>query len=114
AVTARQCRHALDARDRSLARRLRALHCGVFILIDKLAQALRRLPRAAWVHMQAGMIEAAWDLMNANRHIKVFATIRDEAFSGYESDIKTNLYGATSSLRYAKAELRELLEKLTY
>ena len=60
------------------------------------------------------MIEAAWDLMNANRHVKIFATIRDEAFSGYESDIKSNLYGATSSLRYAKHELRELLEKLTY
>ena len=60
------------------------------------------------------MIEAAWDLMNANRHVKILATIREEAFSAYESDIKANLYGATSTLRYAKHELFELLEKLTY
>ncbi len=114
ALSVRQLSQVLDAMEGPLERRLRALHSGVFIFIDKLDQALRRLPRAAWVHMQAGMIEAAWDLMNANRHVKIFATIRDEAFSGYESDIKSNLYGATSSLRYAKHELRELLEKLTY
>ncbi|HEY0133974.1 MAG TPA: serine/threonine-protein kinase, partial [Nannocystis sp.] len=113
-LSVRQLSQVLDAMENPLERRLRSLHSGVFIFIDKLDQALRRLPRAAWVHMQAGMIEAAWDLMNANRHVKIYATIRDEAFSGYESDIKSNLYGATSSLRYAKHELRELLEKLTY
>src|SRR6185369_16615417 len=97
-----------------LERRLRSLHSGVFIFVDKLDQALRGLPRAAWVHMQAGMIEAAWDLMSANRHVKIFATIREEAFSGYESDIKTNLYGAISTIRYAKHDLFELLENLTH
>ncbi|XXX77532.1 protein kinase [Sorangium sp. So ce134] len=113
-LTVRQINQVVDAMERPLERRLRSLHSGVFIFIDKLDQALRRLPRDAWIHMQAGMIEAAWDLMNANRHVKIFATIREEAFSSYESDIKTNLYGATSTLRYAKHELFELLEKLTY
>ncbi|WP_437297237.1 protein kinase domain-containing protein [Sorangium sp. So ce426] len=113
-LTVRQINQVVDAMERPLERRLRSLHSGVFIFIDKLDQALRRLPRAAWIHMQAGMIEAAWDLMNANRHVKIFAAIREEAFSAYESDIKTNLYGATSTLRYAKHELFELLEKLTY
>ncbi|WP_437734517.1 P-loop ATPase, Sll1717 family [Sorangium sp. So ce1335] len=113
-LTVRQINQVIDAMERPLERRIRSLHSGVFIFIDKLDQALRRLPREAWIHMQAGMIEAAWDLMNANRHVKVFATIREEAFSAYESDIKTNLFGATSTLRYAKHELFELLEKLTY
>jgi serine/threonine protein kinase/class 3 adenylate cyclase len=113
-LTVRQINQVIDAMESPLERRLRSLHSGVFVFVDKLDQALRRLPRAAWVHMQAGMIEAAWDLMNANRHVKIFATIREEAFSGYESDIKTNLYGATSTLRYAKHELHEMLEKLTH
>ncbi|WP_433932762.1 protein kinase [Sorangium cellulosum] len=113
-LTVRQINQVIDAMEGPLERRLRSLHSGVYLFIDKLDQALRRLPRAAWIHMQAGMIEAAWDLMNANRHVKIFATIREEAFSAYESDIKTNLYGATSTLRYAKHELFELLEKLTY
>jgi serine/threonine protein kinase/class 3 adenylate cyclase len=114
ALSVRQINQIIDALEGTLERRLRALHSGMFIFIDKLDQALRRLPRAAWVHMQAGMIEAAWDLMSTNRHVKIFATIREEAFSSYESDIKTNLYGATSTLRYAKHELFDLLEKLTY
>lgn len=114
ALTVRQINQIIDALDGRLERRLRALHSGIFIFIDKLDQSLRRLPRAAWVHMQAGMIEASWDLMSTNRHIKIYATIREEAFSSYESDIKTNLYGATSTLRYAKHELFDLLEKLTF
>ncbi|WP_437507932.1 protein kinase domain-containing protein [Sorangium sp. So ce1099] len=113
-LTVRQINQVIDAMEGPLERRLRSLHSGIYIFVDKLDQALRRLPRAAWIHMQAGMIEAAWDLMNANRHVKIFATIREEAFSAYESDIKTNLYGATSTLRYAKHELFELLDKLTY
>ncbi|AUX44569.1 protein kinase [Sorangium cellulosum] len=113
-LTVRQINQVIDAMEGPLERRLRSLHSGTFIFVDKIDQALRRLPRAAWIHMQAGMIEAAWDLMNANRHVKIFAAIREEAFSAYESDIKTNLYGATSTLRYAKHELFELLEKLTY
>ena len=113
-LTVRQSSQVLDAMEAPLERRIRALHSGVFVFVDKLDQALRRLPRAAWVHMQAGLVEAAWDLMNTNRHVKVFATIREEAFSSYESDIKTNLYGATTTLRYDKHELRDLLDKLAH
>jgi class 3 adenylate cyclase len=113
-LTVRQINQIMDAMEGPLERQVRSLHSGIFVFVDKLDQALRRLPRAVWVHMQAGMIEAAWDLMNANRHVKIFATIREEAFSAYESDIKTNLYGAISTIRYTKHELFELLEKLTH
>lgn len=93
--------------------KFRGLHSGVFIFVDKVDQALRLLPRAAWVNVQAGLIEAAWDLMNANAHVKVYATIREEAFAGYESDIKANLFGATAALRYSTAELAALVDKLS-
>ncbi len=110
----RQINRVIDETENFLEHKIRSFHSGMFMFIDKLDQALRQLPRAAWVHMQAGMIEAAWDLMNTNRHIKIFATIREEAFASYESDIKTNLFGATTTLRYSKHDLRELLEKLTF
>jgi hypothetical protein len=71
------------------------------------------LPRPAWILIQAGLIEAAWDAMNANAHVKVYASIRQEAFSNYESDIKTNLYGATTILQYSDQELQHLLDQLT-
>ncbi len=114
ALSFTQLNRLIDESERFLEHKLRSLHSPMFIFVDKLDQALRQLPRAAWVHMQAGMIEAAWDLMNTNRHIKIFATIREEAFASYESDIKTNLYGATSALRYSRHDLKQLLEKLTF
>jgi serine/threonine protein kinase len=109
-----QINRVIEETENFLEHKIRSFHSGMFMFIDKLDQALRQLPRAAWIHMQAGMIEAAWDLMNTNRHLKIFATIREEAFASYESDIKTNLYGATTALRYSKHDLRELLEKLTF
>ncbi|MCB9753334.1 MAG: protein kinase [Myxococcales bacterium] len=109
-----QLNRVVDETEGFLERAIRTLHSAMYVFVDKLDQALRKLPRDAWVSMQAGMLEAAWDVMNTNRHVKIYATIREEAFSSYESDIKTNLFGATSTLRYSKRDLEELLEKLTY
>ncbi len=114
ALSVRQLNRVIDETESLLERAIRSLHSAMYVFVDKLDQALRKLPRAAWISMQAGMIEAAWDVMNTNRHVKIYATIREEAFSSYESDIKANLFGATSTLRYSKRDLEELLEKLTY
>jgi serine/threonine protein kinase/class 3 adenylate cyclase len=109
-----ELKQMLDRSESFLEYKFRSLHSPTFIFVDKLDQALRQLPRQAWISMQAGMIEAAWDLMNTNAHVKVFATIREEAFAEYESDIKANLHGATTALRYNKRDLKDMLEKLTY
>jgi tRNA A-37 threonylcarbamoyl transferase component Bud32 len=103
----------IDRQENFLEQKFRQIHSGTFFFIDKVDQAIRNLPRAAWILIQAGLIEAAWDAMNANGHVKVFASIRQEAFSNYESDIKTNLYGATTVLQYSDQELQHLLDQLT-
>jgi serine/threonine protein kinase len=103
----------VDATENILDHKVRALHSGVYVFIDKLDQSLRGVSREAWVSMQAGLVEAAWDLMNTNSHVKVFATIREEAFSSYESDIRGNLYGAITIIRYEPEDLRGILETLT-
>jgi serine/threonine protein kinase/class 3 adenylate cyclase len=109
-----ELKQLLDRSESYLEYRIRSLHSAVFMFVDKLDQALRGVGREPWISMQAGMIEAAWDLMNTNAHVKIFATIREEAFADYESDIKANLHGATTALRYSKRDLRDMLEKLTY
>lgn len=112
-LTPSQIHKLLDETELPLEHAVRGLHHGVMFFIDKTDQALREVSREAWVAMQAGLVEAAWDLMNTNAHVKVFATVREEAFSTYESDLKTNLFGATTSIRYTKGELRQMLERLT-
>lgn len=102
----------IDHSETFLDQQIRQVHSSTLFFIDKVDQAVRQLSREAWINIQAGLIEAAWDLMNANSHLKVYASIRHEAFVNYESDIKSNLYSATTVLRYSDDELRQLLDRL--
>lgn len=102
----------VDSTENFLDQQIRQVHRATHVFIDKVDQAVRRLSRDAWINIQAGLIEAAWDLMSANSHIKVFASIRQEAFANYESDIKSNLFSATTMLRYSHNDLRDMLDRL--
>ncbi|MEQ8278779.1 MAG: serine/threonine-protein kinase [Deltaproteobacteria bacterium] len=112
-LTPAQLHATLAQAEMPLEHAVRGIHSGMYFFIDKIDQAMRGVTRDAWIAMQAGMVEAAWDLVNTNAHLKVYATIREEAFSSYESDIKSNLYGATTNIRYGKQDLRAILEHLT-
>lgn len=111
--TLKQINRLIDETENFLEHKFRLIHSGMLVFIDKVDQGIRTLPRPAWVHVQAGLIEAAWDAMNANNHVKIYASIRQEAFFNYESDIKTNLFGATTIIRYSDADLSQLLDQLT-
>jgi len=91
----------------------RFLQSGVFIFIDRLDQALLRYSKEIWISFQVGLIEASWDLMRLNHHIKIFCSIRQEAFNNYESPNKQSILGSVSFLRYTKEELGQLLERLS-
>ena len=102
----------IDRTENFLDEKMRQIHGATCFFIDKVDQAIRHLSHDAWIGVQAGLIEAAWETMNANSHIKVFASIRQEAFTNYQSDIKSNLFAATSTLDYTEEELRQLLDQL--
>ena len=102
----------IDDTENFLDGQVRQIHNSTLVFVDKVDQAVRRMTRPAWINIQAGLIEAAWDLMSANSHIKVFASIRQEAFANYESDIKSNLFGATTVLRYSDDDLHGLVDRL--
>jgi len=104
----------IDRTENTIENLFRSIQSGVFFFIDKVDQGIRSLNKEAWIYVQAGLIEAAWDVTNTNRHVKVFSTIRQEAFYNYESDTKTNLYGATLTIKYSESDLEKLLDKLTY
>jgi hypothetical protein len=102
----------IDRTENFLDQKMRQIHGGTYFFIDKVDQAIHYLPRDAWIAIQAGLIEAAWETMNANSHLKIFASIRQEAFTNYQSDIKANLFAATTTLNYSDEELRALLDQL--
>ncbi|MBL8814176.1 MAG: protein kinase [Planctomycetaceae bacterium] len=112
-LTVSQANSLLDDTETFLDQMLRRIHSATYFFIDKVDQAVRQLGREAWITVQAGLIEAAWEIMSANSHVKVYASIRHEAFANYESDVKTNLLGATTILRYSDDELESLMDRLT-
>jgi hypothetical protein len=83
----------------------------VRIFIDRVDQALKNVLQKTWIVLQGTLLEAAYNLFNGNSHIKIFATIRQEAFANYSSDIKANLRNSTLQLRYEKDELIKIMDK---
>jgi serine/threonine protein kinase len=102
----------LDDTNNFLDRKFRRIHSATYFFIDKVDQAVSRFGTKMWIHTQAGLIDAAWELMNTNRHVRIYCTIRQEAFVSYHSDIKANLMGASSILQYSNEDLKEMLDKL--
>nr|WP_319571266.1 hypothetical protein [uncultured Draconibacterium sp.] len=91
----------------------RLLQSGIYIFIDRLDQALLRYEKEVWISFQVGLLEAAWDLMRANHHVKIFCSIRQEALFNYESPNKQSILGSITFLRYTKEELKLLLDTLS-
>jgi hypothetical protein len=111
--TLKQINRLIDDNENFLEHKFRQIHSSMFFFVDKVDQGIRSLPRQSWVYVQAGLIEAAWDAMSANSHVKIYASIRQEAFFNYESDIKTNLSGAATIIRYSDSDLNRLLDQLS-
>lgn len=102
----------LDKYESNLSYLFNNVHSGIYFFIDRVEMAIGHLPRSAWINTQAGLIEAAWDIMKSNNHVKVYTTIREEAFINYESDSKANMHTSILSLRYTIDQLRGMIDRL--
>jgi hypothetical protein len=102
----------LEVSEIRLEQLFRQVRNAVFLFIDKVDQGIRGLPKDAWINVQGGLLEASWDCTSTNPHVRVFGTIRDEAFANYESELKGNLQNAVLSLGYSGDDLRQIIDKL--
>jgi len=90
------------------------IHVPIYVFIDRLDQALiDNCTKEMWMAMQTGLLEAAWNLNEHNHHIKIFCSIRKEAYIEYRSEIKGNLAGEVCFLNYREDELHDLVNKLS-
>lgn len=90
------------------------IQSGVVVLIDAFDQTLREAFEEnieAWKAGQLGLAKAAHSLFTANHHIKIIATIRQEAWAGFIDDQKEVIQGKSILLDYTERELRSLFEK---
>lgn len=87
---------------------------SIYIFIDRIDQALRDTPKEYWIAMQAGLLEAAWDLNRINKHIKTYCSIRQEAYDNAPSFVHVSISGNVSLISYTKEELVEMINQLSH
>ena len=89
------------------------IQSGISIFIDRLDQALTRYDIDVWVNLQNGLIVAAWDLMRINDHVKIYMSIRMEAFSRFISADREAISSEKAKIVYTKEDLVGILNKHT-
>jgi hypothetical protein len=69
-----------------------------------------RLAPGIWYYSQMGLVQVAYELRRISHHLKVFASIRKEAFAKFseETSMVQQYRGSAIDLSYAKASLREI------
>lgn len=86
---------------------------SVVVFIDAFDQTLTEHfahSLSTWRCAQLGLAKSVNDLNTHNRHIKVYATIRQEAYAGFVDDDREVIKGISLLLEYSKNELRAMLE----
>jgi hypothetical protein len=66
---------------------------------------------SVWINVQIGLMNAIYNLNRQNGHIKIYATIRREAWEAWDSELKINFRNNVCMLQYDKDEIRLIFEK---
>lgn len=85
------------------------LRTNLAFFIDRVDQQMRDCSVEAWYGSQVGLLEAAFDLYRDKNDIKVFCSIRQEAYSRYKSEIFLMVEDNLTMLRYDEEDLRRIL-----
>ena len=84
---------------------------GYYVFIDGFDQMLERHfsnSLDTWKNAQLGLLKAIHQLNTQNSHIKVYATVRQEAFAGFRDPDKEVIRGKSIILEYTRDELEEM------
>lgn len=87
---------------------------SVVVFVDAFDQTLSEAFSGnldAWKNGQLGLAKAAHTLYTKNHHLKVFATIRQEAWAGFINDDREVIGGKALILDYSESDLRKLFTK---
>jgi hypothetical protein len=92
----------------------RYVRSGVCVFIDSFDQALQETypdELEIWIEGQLGLLLAAWEISRHNPHIKIYASIRQEAYAAFHDPNQQSIFGSMLMLRYTREELMELLDR---
>jgi class 3 adenylate cyclase len=107
-----------------LVPRLRTIATPVAIFIDSVDEYFNKhithrssrgsdtglLAPGIWYYSQMGLVQVAYELRRISHHLKVFASVRKEAFAKFseETSMVQQYRGSAIDLRYSRPSLREI------
>lgn len=87
---------------------------GIIMFFDRFDNALETSHDSIWQSIQVGLLEAAWDVMRSNHHVKIYLSIRQEAYAAHRSRNANAISAAVVKIEYSRKELKELLNHLVF
>jgi hypothetical protein len=84
----------------------------IYYFFDRFDQALKYSNDEIWYSMQQGLLEATWSIMKNNSDIKIYLSLRQEAYDAHSSINKQSMAANVSLISYTSKELKELIEGL--
>lgn len=85
---------------------------GMVLFLDRFDNALETSHDEIWIPIQVGLLEAAWDVMRSNHHIKIYLSIRQEAYAAHRSRNVNAISSSVIKVEYTRVELKELVNHL--
>jgi len=92
----------------------RHIDSGCAVFIDSFDQAINDVfPNNLdiWCGGQGGLLKAAWELSRHNRHLRIYTTIRQEAFACFNDPEINNIRGSMLLIEYSKEDLHAIFSK---
>lgn len=87
-----------------------AIDRPAFLYVDQIDQGVKEFPPDLWRNAQNGIVGAIFRLHNPNKHIKVYASIRSEAWDSCKSELYSQYKDYVSTITYVESDLRLILE----
>lgn len=82
-----------------------------FVFIDQIDQAIRGYPLEVWQASQVGFVGAVYRLFLSNKHIKIYGSIRKEAWDSRKDELASQFQDCVVELTYTFEEMRRIFEK---
>lgn len=88
-----------------------AIDYNLFIFIDRIDQEVGNFNNEIWRSSQLGMLEAMYSLNRSNPHVKIYGSIRQEAYAYYGSEYFLQYQDIVTELKYTKDEIKTVFDR---
>lgn len=87
---------------------LQSINSPIYIFIDNLDECFESFGSFLWYSAPQCLIKSVYDLIRLNPNLKIFASIRKEAFLKFENEMIMQYRNVSLMLRYSKDDLKKI------